>query len=171
MTFSSYMKSWRVARVKLWELRPINISACLHYGATWYQIHPSAAKAAIDSMTRTLALEWGSYGIRTVGIAPGPIAETAGMTKLAPGVDVNEIVAQTIPLGRLGTKFDIAMAAVFFCSSGGNYVSGDTLVVDGGAWLSRGPPPVPREAVKNASRSIERKSRAVGIAGQAQAKM
>ena len=52
----------------------LNISATLHYGANWYQIHASAAKAAIDAMTRSLALEWGEYGIRVNGIAPGPIA-------------------------------------------------------------------------------------------------
>lgn len=56
----------------------INISATLHYGATWYQVHASAAKAAVDSITRSLALEWGEYGIRVNGVAPGPIKGTAG---------------------------------------------------------------------------------------------
>lgn len=56
----------------------INISMTLHYGATWFQLHACAAKSAIDSMTRNLALEWGSYGIRVNGVAPGPIADTAG---------------------------------------------------------------------------------------------
>ena len=51
----------------------VNVSATLHYGATWYQVHASAAKAAVDSITRSLALEWGTYGIRVCGIAPGPI--------------------------------------------------------------------------------------------------
>uniref|UniRef100_A0A061SLR5 2,4-dienoyl-CoA reductase [(3E)-enoyl-CoA-producing] n=1 Tax=Tetraselmis sp. GSL018 TaxID=582737 RepID=A0A061SLR5_9CHLO len=60
----------------------INISATLHYGATWYQAHASAAKAAIDSLTRSLALEWGAFGIRVAGVAPGPIGDTAGMSKL-----------------------------------------------------------------------------------------
>lgn len=53
-------------------------------GATWLQVHASAAKAAVDSLTRSLALEWGQYGIRVVGVAPGPVEATAGMTKLAP---------------------------------------------------------------------------------------
>lgn len=51
----------------------INISATLHYGASWWQVHASAAKAAVDSITRTLAMEWGSAGIRVNGVAPGPI--------------------------------------------------------------------------------------------------
>ncbi|MBA0681057.1 hypothetical protein Goari_012719, partial [Gossypium aridum] len=56
-----------------------NISATLHYTASWYQIHVSAAKAAVDSITRNLALEWGTDNdIRVNGIAPGPIADTPG---------------------------------------------------------------------------------------------
>jgi 2,4-dienoyl-CoA reductase [(3E)-enoyl-CoA-producing], peroxisomal len=55
----------------------INISATLQYGATPYQSHAAAAKAAIDSLTRSWALEWGDYNIKVNGIAPGPIADTA----------------------------------------------------------------------------------------------
>jgi peroxisomal 2,4-dienoyl-CoA reductase len=65
----------------------INVSATLHYGATPYQIHASSAKAAIDSLTRSWALEWGEYNIKVNGIAPGPIAETAGYSKLAGEMD------------------------------------------------------------------------------------
>jgi NAD(P)-dependent dehydrogenase (short-subunit alcohol dehydrogenase family) len=63
----------------------INISATLHYGATWYQVHASAAKAAVDSITRSLALEWGEYGVRVNGVAPGPIKGTAGADAGAAG--------------------------------------------------------------------------------------
>lgn len=100
----------------------INISATLHYGATWYQAHASAAKAAIDSLTRSLGLEWGAFNIRVCGIAPGPIAGTPGMTKLAPGDDakvVEDAVKEVIPLGRMGTTADIAYMATFLCSDAG----------------------------------------------------
>lgn len=147
----------------------LNISACLHYGATWYQAHASAAKAAIDSLTRSFGLEWGEYGIRVTGIAPGPIADTPGMTKLGGGmtdeVSMEEYVSKGIPAGRLGTKFDIAMAAIFLCSGGATYITGHTLVVDGGQWLpaaTGGGPPIPREMVSEMSRGIEGKSRAMG---------
>ncbi|KAI3885090.1 hypothetical protein MKW98_002482 [Papaver atlanticum] len=63
----------------------LNISATLHYSGTWYQIHESAAKAAIDAMTRSLAVEWGTdYDIRVNGIALGPINDTPGLIKLDP---------------------------------------------------------------------------------------
>mmetsp|Transcript_5887 Transcript_5887/g.8804 ORF Transcript_5887/g.8804 Transcript_5887/m.8804 type:complete len:296 (-) Transcript_5887:263-1150(-) len=140
----------------------INISMTLHYGATWYQAHASAAKSAIDSLTRTLALEWGCYKIRVNGIAPGPIENTPGTTKLAPGLnadDVAEMMTEGIPLGRLGKAFDIGMAAVFLGSEAGDYITGDILVVDGGEWLYK-PPMVPKEMVAELSRKVEAKSRA-----------
>lgn len=137
----------------------INISMTLHYGATWFQVHASAAKAAIDSLTRTLALEWGSYGIRVNGIAPGPIADTPGMAKLSPGLGGD--ASSKIPLGRMGTTFDIGMGAVFLLSSAAAYVSGDTLVVDGAEWLYK-EPLLPPEAVSRMSRQVEGRSRAMG---------
>ena len=142
----------------------INISMTLHYGATWYQTHASAAKSAIDSITRSLALEWGRDNIRVNGIAPGPIANTPGTTKLAPGMtsdDVEDMIAERVPMGRLGTAFDIGMAAVYLsCDASGSYVSGTTLVVDGAEWLYK-PPMVPREMVAELSRKVEAKSRAL----------
>jgi peroxisomal 2,4-dienoyl-CoA reductase len=140
----------------------INISATLHYGATWFQVHASAAKAAIDSITRTLGMEWGSEGIRTVGVAPGPVAGTAGMTKLAPGM--SDAVNKLIPLGRMATKWEIAMSCLFLASHGAGYITGETLVVDGGSWLNTSlTPPIPKEMVRQASRGIEAKSRKTGL--------
>ena len=140
----------------------INISATLQYGATWYQCHASAAKSAIDSLTRSLALEWGSDGIRVNGIAPGPIANTPGTTKLAPGMDgevIEEMVAEGIPLGRMGRGVDIGMAVVFLsCDASGGFITGDTLVVDGAQWLYK-PPMVPKDMVAELSRNVEKKSR------------
>jgi 2,4-dienoyl-CoA reductase [(3E)-enoyl-CoA-producing], peroxisomal len=137
----------------------INISATLQYGATWWQSHPSAAKAAVDSLTRSLALEWGSDKIRVVGIAPGATADTPGTTKLAPGLDenTNDLVVEGIPLGRMGNKMEIGLAAVFLCTA--QYVTGHMLVVDGGEWLYR-PPLVPKDMVEKLSRAVEAKSRA-----------
>ena len=112
----------------------INISATLHYTATPLQTHAAAAKAAVDSVTRSLALEWGSSGVRVNGIAPGPIADTVGMKKLAPG-DATAKLERRIPIGRFGRIDEIASLAVFLCSDGASLIHGTTIVADGGAVL------------------------------------
>ncbi len=113
----------------------INVSATLHYAATPLQIHASAAKAAIDSMTRTFALEWGGLGIRVNGIAPGPIDDTEGMSRLAPG-DVKERMIRMIPIGRYGKIEEIGNIAVFLASDAASLIHGETIVADGGAWFA-----------------------------------
>ncbi|MCP4498797.1 MAG: SDR family oxidoreductase [Deltaproteobacteria bacterium] len=115
----------------------LNISATLHYGATPLQLHVSAAKAGIDALTRNLCAEWGPFGIRVNGVAPGPVDDTEGMARLAPG-DLKAKITKKIPLGRFGKIAEIADAALFLSSDAAAYVSGHTLVVDGGAWM-RGP--------------------------------
>ena len=109
----------------------LNISATLHYHGTPLQIHASAAKAGVDAITRNLAVEWGGFGIRVCGIAPGPIADTEGMRRLAPG-EITDKMKAAIPAGRFGAIDEIAAAAVFLRSPAGAYITGHTLVVDGG---------------------------------------
>ncbi|XP_047947469.1 peroxisomal 2,4-dienoyl-CoA reductase [(3E)-enoyl-CoA-producing]-like [Salvia hispanica] len=137
----------------------LNISATLHYTASWYQIHVSAAKAGVDALTRNLALEWGTdYDIRVNGIAPGPIGDTAGMSKLQPD-EITYNARESTPLYKLGEKWDIAMAAVYLASDAGKYINGSILPVDGGLWLSR-PRYLAKDDVKKVSRSVEKRSRA-----------
>ncbi|KAJ4754860.1 hypothetical protein LUZ62_089265 [Rhynchospora pubera] len=141
----------------------INISATLHYSAAWYQLHVAAAKAAVDSITRNLALEWGTdYDIRVNSIAPGPIGDTPGMRKLAPE-EMGPTIRQNMPLFKLGEKIDIANAALYLASEAGKYVNGTTIVVDGGLWLSR-PRYIGKEEVKALSRVVEQKFRKSNIA-------
>lgn len=77
-------------------------------------------QAAVDSLTRSLALEWGTdYKIRCNGIAPGPISGTPGMEKLNPE-EAGISSGDAVPLGKMGEKWDIAMAAIFLASESGH---------------------------------------------------
>jgi 2,4-dienoyl-CoA reductase [(3E)-enoyl-CoA-producing], peroxisomal len=113
----------------------LNISATLHYAAVTYQSHAAAAKAGVDSLTRSLANEWGKYGIRVNGVAPGPIAETEGLSRLAPE-GYNEMIAEMLPVRRIGQKSDIATACVFLASPASGFITGVVIVSDGGEWVS-----------------------------------
>eukprot|EP00029_Vermamoeba_vermiformis_P000239 TRINITY_DN10264_c0_g1_i1.p1 TRINITY_DN10264_c0_g1~~TRINITY_DN10264_c0_g1_i1.p1 ORF type:complete len:284 (+),score=91.49 TRINITY_DN10264_c0_g1_i1:37-852(+) len=127
-----------LARPQLASTAPaviLNVTASLHRPATPMQIHASAAKAGVDSMTRTLALEWGSAGIRVVGVSPGPIAATEGMSKLG-GPDPTAVLQQ-VPLGRSGSVEDVARAALFLVSDAATWVTGTTIDVDGGWVVNR----------------------------------
>src|SRR5215471_7579113 len=112
----------------------LNISATLPYLGTMGQAHASAAKAGIDSLTRTLAVEWGPFGIRVNGIAPGPIDGTEGVRRLT-NEQSRQSAVRGNPLGRMGTVEDIANASLYLCSDAASFVNGVTLVVDGGLWL------------------------------------
>jgi 2,4-dienoyl-CoA reductase [(3E)-enoyl-CoA-producing], peroxisomal len=111
----------------------INISATLQYLATLGQVHAAAAKAGVDVLTRTLAAEWGGYKIRVNGIAPGPTEDTEGVRRLTTAESRAQMVAQC-PLGRLTAIADIANAALFLASDAASFITGVTLVVDGGLW-------------------------------------
>ncbi len=113
----------------------LNISATLHYLGTPYQIHVSAAKAGVDALTRNLAVEWGRHGIRVNAVAPGPIEDTEGMSRLVPE-QIKEKLKRKIPLGRFGRIRDVENASVFLCSDAASFINGAVLVVDGGQWLS-----------------------------------
>jgi peroxisomal 2,4-dienoyl-CoA reductase len=115
----------------------LNISATLHYHGTPLQIHASAAKAGVDALTRNLAVEWGQFGIRVNAIAPGPIGDTEGMKRLAPG-DAEARMKKAIPLARYGTIDEIAAAAVYLRSGAAEYITGTVLVVDGGQCVTQG---------------------------------
>ena len=99
------------------------------------QAHVCAAKAGIDMLTKTLALEWGGLGIRVNSLIPGPIEGTEGMDRLAPTPEIRTKIAKTLPLGRLGTLDEIASAAAFLCSDAASYIHGSIICCDGGQAL------------------------------------
>jgi peroxisomal 2,4-dienoyl-CoA reductase len=113
----------------------LNISATLHYGGTPGQLHVAAAKAAVDALTRTLAVEWGPLGIRVNAIAPGPIGDTEGARRLFPG-KIAEIIRSATPTRRIGTINDIVNLALFMLSDAGIHLNGAIFVSDGGLCLT-----------------------------------
>ena len=110
----------------------INISAPQAFVAMPMQSHVCAAKAGVDMLTRTLTLEWGPVGVRVNSIAPGPIADTEGMRRLAPNKKIAEQFVRSVPLQRFGSTDEIGQAAMFLSSDAAQYVSGVVLPVDGG---------------------------------------
>jgi len=122
------------ARLKEHGGQILNISATLHYGGAPGQLHVAAAKAAVDALTRTLAVEWGPQGIRVNAIAPGPIGDTEGARRLFPG-EVGEMLRAATPTGRLGSIDDVVNLALFVLSDAGTNLNGAILVSDGGLCL------------------------------------
>lgn len=96
------------------------------------QIHVCAAKAGVDMLTRTLALEWGRLGLRVNSVIPGPIAGTEGEKRLLPTKEMQEACRLSVPLERFGTPADIASACLFLASDMASYINGAVVPVDGG---------------------------------------
>jgi NAD(P)-dependent dehydrogenase (short-subunit alcohol dehydrogenase family) len=118
----------------------INISAPQAFTPMPLQSHVCAAKAGVDMITRTLAIEWGPEGVRVNSIVPGPIDDTEGMKRLAANQQIRDTLTRSIPLRRFGTKDDIAELAVFLASESASYISGTVMVCDGGqSLLGSGP--------------------------------
>ncbi len=110
----------------------INISAPQSFQPMPFQSHVCAAKAGVDMITRTLAVEWGRDGVRVNSVVPGAVMETEGMDRLAPAGPIRDGLSRQIPLGRLSTKDDIADMVTFLCSNAAQYVTGSVMLCDGG---------------------------------------
>ncbi|KAF1961635.1 peroxisomal 2,4-dienoyl-CoA reductase-like protein SPS19 [Byssothecium circinans] len=113
--------------------RIIFVSATLHYAGTPLQSHVSIAKAGVDAMSVSVAIEQGPKGITSNVIAPGPIQGTEGMERLSQK-ETRGNSARMIPAQRWGTVKEIADATVYLFSDAGNFVNGETIVVDGAQW-------------------------------------
>jgi peroxisomal 2,4-dienoyl-CoA reductase len=132
----------------------VNISMTLHYRGWPLMAHATAAKAGIDALTRTLALEWARDGVRVNAIAPGPIP-TEGVRKAftppptADGVPdvfavekaMESYARKAIPLQRWGSPFDIGNMVAYLASPAAAWITGAIMIVDGGEWLAKPQPP------------------------------
>ena len=116
----------------------INITATLHFKGSPGLIAPTAAKAGVEALTKTLALEWAKFNILVNAIAPGPVYTPGSMSNLWSNQAFHDTVKRGVPLGRFGTAADIANMAIYLASPAGDYITGATIVVDGGEWLKKG---------------------------------
>ena len=99
--------------------------------------HSGAARAGVENLTKTLAVEWARSGVRINGVAPGLI-ESSGLANYPEAAQQYiQTVIQDIPLKRMGTESETAAAIVFLLSPGANYISGESIRIDGGSSLWR----------------------------------
>jgi len=109
----------------------VNISAPFQQRGVVFQSHVAAAKAGVDSLTRSCAVEWGPYGIRVNAVAPGSIGGTEGVRRFAEAVNGGDDSPKN-PLGLQGQGTDIAYLTLFLCSPMARFVTGQVIAVDGG---------------------------------------
>ncbi len=135
------------ARLKDHGGQILNISATLHYGGTPGQVHVAAAKAAVDALTRTLAVEWGPLRHPGQRHRPGPDRRHRRSPPALPGRGGRDAPRRT-PTRRLGSIDDIVNLALFVLSDAGTNLNGAILVSDGGLCLSSGLRPALEFAAK-----------------------
>src|SRR6185295_10323375 len=106
----------------------VNISAPFELKGAAMQSHVAAAKAGVDSFTRTSAVEWGPYGVRVNGVAPGYIDNTEGVKRFAEAVPSRgEVNKANNPVGVVGHGADIAHMVMYFCSPAARFVTGQVI--------------------------------------------
>jgi len=132
-TFNMFRASWDHLRKPGASL--IAITAGQARRPMMFQAHACAAKAGVDLLTQTLAMEWGPAGVRVNAIAPGPIADTEGMARLAPDAAKTAAIKQRLALRDYGAKRDVADMAVFLSSRHAANVTGAIIDCDGGSIL------------------------------------
>ncbi|WP_165357692.1 SDR family oxidoreductase [Flavobacterium beibuense] len=114
----------------------LNIVTTYAWTGSAYVVPSATAKAGVLAMTRSLAVEWAKYGIRSNAIAPGPFPTKGAWDRLLPG-DLKEKfdLAKKVPLKRVGDHQELANLAAYLVSDYSAYVNGEVITIDGGEWL------------------------------------
>ena len=114
----------------------LNIVTTYAWTGSAYVVPSATAKAGVLAMTRSLAVEWAKYGIRTNAIAPGPFPTKGAWDRLLPGDLAQKFdLAQKVPLKRVGDHQELANLAAYLVSDFSAYINGEVIVIDGGEWL------------------------------------
>ena len=114
----------------------LNIVTTYAWTGSAYVVPSATAKAGVLAMTRSLAVEWAKYGIRSNAIAPGPFPTKGAWDRLLPG-DLKEKfdLSKKVPLKRVGEHQELANLAAYLVSDFSAYVNGEVITIDGGEWL------------------------------------
>ena len=113
----------------------LNITTTYTTTGSAYVVPSAVAKAGVQALTRSLAVEWGDRGIRMNAIAPGPIPTEGAFSRLLPRPELELAAKKRIPLGRFGTMEEFANLAAFLVSDGSGYINGEVVTMEGGEWL------------------------------------
>lgn len=114
----------------------LNIVTTYAWTGSAYVVPSATAKAGVLAMTRSLAVEWAKYGIRSNAIAPGPFPTKGAWDRLLPGDLADKFdMAKKVPLKRVGDHQELANLAAYLVSDFSAYVNGDVITIDGGEWL------------------------------------
>jgi len=114
----------------------LNIVTTYAWTGSGYVVPSACAKAGVLAMTKSLAVEWAKYGIRTAAIAPGPFPTKGAWSRLAPpGLGIEKKMKNRIPLKRMGEHIELADLATYLISDQAGYITGEVVTIDGGEWL------------------------------------
>ncbi len=117
----------------------LSITTTYAWTGSAYVVPSACGKAGVLGMTRSLAQEWGHYGIRVNAIAPGPFPTKGAWERLMPpGLEKLTDPKVRIPLGRLGEHSELSNLAAFLVSDFSGYITGDCITIDGGEWMKSG---------------------------------
>lgn len=114
----------------------LNIITTYAFTGSAYVVPSAAAKGGVLALTRSLAVEWGKYGIRSNAIAPGPFPTKGAWERLLPGDLAKQFdFKNRVPLKRVGDHQELANLAAFLLSDFAGYINGEVITIDGGEWL------------------------------------
>ena len=116
----------------------INILTTWVWTGSPYVVPSAMSKSGINAMTKSLAAEWGKYGIKVNGIAPGPFPTKGAWERLNPDNNNDDGMMSTVPLGRVGEMIELQNLATFLMADGCDYLTGQTIGIDGAQHLTGG---------------------------------